>query len=68
MKRDPALDRLLKPRLRIRDIAVMFGISKQTVWAWRRIPTERAKEIAEKTGIPLWELRPDLWDPPNKTD
>ena len=45
------------------SLAANLKISRQAVWQWRRVPVERAREIWHITGIPLNELRPDIWDP-----
>ena len=38
-----------------------LGITKQAIYQWRRIPPERAVDIAKITGIPVQELRPDVF-------
>lgn len=43
-------------------------ISSQAVGQWSEVPVKRAKAVSEITGIPLHELRPDLWDPPSEGD
>ena len=40
------------------------GVKPQAVASWiekGRIPAERARDVSRETGIPLHELRPDLW-------
>ena len=46
-----------------RALAASLEISNQAVWRWERIPHERARAISKHTGIPLHELRPDVWPP-----
>ena len=53
-------------RGRVKAIADAAGVSTQAVSQWRRIPAEYAKVISEAIGVPLWGLRPDLWDAPTK--
>ena len=36
-------------------------ITPQAISQWRRIPAAKARDVAEVTGIPLHQLRPDLW-------
>ena len=42
-----------------------LGVSHSTVLRWEKgdilLPAERAVEISKLTGVPLHELRPDLW-------
>ena len=66
MSRDPHFQELLMRRGRTREIAHAAGVSRQAVWAWDRIPAERAMEISKAIGLELWELRPDLWQNPSK--
>jgi hypothetical protein len=39
-------------------------ISSAAVQAWRRVPVSRARYVSQVAGIPLYELRPDVWDAP----
>jgi DNA-binding transcriptional regulator YdaS (Cro superfamily) len=45
------------------------GISYQTVHShWtgrRRVKPEQALRYEKLMGIPRWELRPDIWEPPH---
>jgi DNA-binding transcriptional regulator YdaS (Cro superfamily) len=49
------------------DIAASIGVNPEVVRLWRhgrrKINAERAIELARVLGIPLHELRPDLWAP-----
>lgn len=58
---------LLKRRgMRLSDLARLTGADKGSVtrWGQRRVPPERVPEIERVTGIPRYELRPDLWEKP----
>ena len=46
-----------------------LGISRRTFFNWKAgvIPAEKAREVADLTGIPRHELRPDLWDAPSSS-
>ena len=47
-----------------------LDVSHSTIlrWAAGRVPAERARAVSDATGIPLHELRPDLFDPPQRVD
>jgi transcriptional regulator with XRE-family HTH domain len=64
------LDAALRARgLTNNEIAVSLGVTRTAVYYWRigrnPLAAEVAKELSGKFGIPLHELRPDLWDPPS---
>ena len=46
-------------------IAEHFGISRQSVYGWFKseVPPTRVIELEKVTGIPRYELRPDLYPP-----
>jgi transcriptional regulator with XRE-family HTH domain len=54
--------------LTLEELGELVGLSKPSVWrieAGEQMPSpETAKTIHAKTNIPLWELRPDIWDAP----
>jgi DNA-binding transcriptional regulator YdaS (Cro superfamily) len=41
-------------------------MTRQAVYQWKQIPAEKAAAISEALGLPLHELRPDLWPPPGE--
>ncbi|MCW4579630.1 transcriptional regulator [Gluconacetobacter entanii] len=43
------------------SLAQRIGITTQAISQWKRIPHLRVHDVAEATGIPLEELRPDLF-------
>ena len=48
-------------------LARALGIDHSSVIGWRkkgRVPAERVRKVSEISGIPLHELRPDLFDAP----
>jgi DNA-binding transcriptional regulator YdaS (Cro superfamily) len=47
-------------------IARELGIERGAIAQWRQIPPERVPEVSRITGIPRHQLRPDLWEPPDK--
>jgi DNA-binding transcriptional regulator YdaS (Cro superfamily) len=52
----------------ISALARALGITRQAVMQWekpdRQIPAEHVPQIERHTGIPRWQLRPDLWERP----
>lgn len=48
-------------RFNMARLAKYLGTTRQTVWAWKRAPEKHAPLIATYTGIPLADLRPDLY-------
>lgn len=45
-------------------LAVSLGIKPPAIYQWTRVPERWVRQVAETTGIPLHELRPDLFPPP----
>ena len=47
------------------EIAKHFNISKQAVYLWFRtqVPVNRVLELEKLTGVPRYELRPDIYPP-----
>jgi len=45
----------------------LVGVNPQSVWNWlnrdKQIPAEYVVRIEEITGIPCWEIRPDVFTP-----
>lgn len=58
--RDPILEEALSRRGAIKMIADRLGISIAAVSQWQRVPRGRLQAVAEITGIPADQLRPDL--------
>jgi len=49
-------------------LAHLLGVTHSSVCDWRRsgrIPVRRAKAANELLGLPLHEMRPDIWSPPS---
>lgn len=56
-------------KLSLAAFASHFGIDKSTALRWQfRVPAERAVAVSEVTGIPLHELRPDVFPAPPKQE
>jgi DNA-binding transcriptional regulator YdaS (Cro superfamily) len=57
---------LARHNLRLVDLARAEGVNKSTVSRWKKVPAERVPGLSRKTGIPRYELRPDLFEAPKK--
>ena len=55
-------------RGRLSALSRDLDVSPSTVLRWieRRVPAERVRAVSEATGIPPHELRPDLFDAPER--
>lgn len=51
-------------RGRTAKLAVYLGLTQGAFTFWNRVMAERLGEVANFTGIPREELRPDLFEPP----
>jgi hypothetical protein len=62
------LEELISHAGGVTRLAEIAGVKHSTVAAtWRRkgrVPVERVRPISESLGIPLHEIRPDIWHPP----
>ena len=56
------MDRIRSQRGLMAKIARELGITRGAIKFWRVVPAERVGRVAEITGIPAAELRPDLAD------
>ncbi len=43
------------------SLASKLGIKRQALYQWKRIPAERVIAVERATGVPRYELRPDLY-------
>src|SRR4051794_896883 len=62
--RDAILDDLLNRRGTGAKIATALGITPAAVSQWQRIPADRVTELARLLDMPVHQLRPDLYPPP----
>jgi DNA-binding transcriptional regulator YdaS (Cro superfamily) len=63
-----AVDRAIKGASSSAALAAKLGVTRQALSQWRRVPSMRARAVSEITGVPLHELRPDLWPSPMPSD
>jgi DNA-binding transcriptional regulator YdaS (Cro superfamily) len=57
----PGLEKIRTNRGIAALIARELQITAQSVSDWKRVPAERVLAVEKATGIPRWELRPDLY-------
>ncbi len=62
--RDTALSEAITKAGGVNALARALGIASASVAEWRRVPPGRVPAVSRITGIPLHELRPDLFDAP----
>jgi DNA-binding transcriptional regulator YdaS (Cro superfamily) len=53
------------------EMGALIGVGKAAIFKWEhglRPPASRAIDIEQATNgeLPRWELRPDLWTPPQE--
>ena len=48
-------------------LARALGIKPQALSQWRTVPVKRCRDVARLTGVPLLDLRPDLFGEPDPT-
>jgi DNA-binding transcriptional regulator YdaS (Cro superfamily) len=64
MENSAAIDRAIAAAGGMRELARRMHITPQALSGWRlrgSIPHMRVRQVAEITGIPIWELRPDIY-------
>lgn len=44
-----------------RELATHLGLFPSTVSQWKEVPAHHARKVAEFTGIPVEQLRPDVF-------
>lgn len=45
-------------------LARLLGIKPQAIHQWNEVPPLRVLDVERHTGIPRYELRPDIYPPP----
>lgn len=58
---DTALDKAIKAAGGAAALARHLGITSQAISQWDRVPLGRLAQVHRLTGIPLAELRPDVF-------
>jgi DNA-binding transcriptional regulator YdaS (Cro superfamily) len=65
--RDPNVQRAAEAVGGLPALAAKLGITRQAIYQWDELPMSRLKQIAEVSGLPAHELRPDLFPAPSET-
>lgn len=47
-------------------LAAHLKIKSPSIYSWKKIPPARVLDVSEITGIPPYELRPDIFPAPEK--
>lgn len=63
MTKDEALERAIRKVGGQTTLAELIGVAKQAVQSWRRVPPDRVLSVEAASGVPCWELRPDIYPP-----
>ncbi len=63
-RREDALQRALNAKGTLIALAKELNITPEAVCNWRRVPVARVLAVEKITGVPRWELRPDIYPPP----
>lgn len=45
------------------ELGQKIGRHRTTIIGWERVPVEHARIVAGLLGVPLSEIRPDVWRP-----
>lgn len=44
-------------------LARLINVTRSAIGQWEIVPSERVLSVEAVTGVPCWELRPDLYPP-----
>lgn len=66
MTRDAALQQVIDRAGGVPALASAIGVWNTAVYQWRRVPARHLQAVADLTGLPLHELRPDIVRPPEE--
>ena len=47
------------------QLAALLKIRPQSFYSWKKVPAERVLDIERFTGVPRYEIRPDLYPRPD---
>lgn len=49
-------------RGRLTKLATAIGVTHSAILQWDKVPAERLGDVSRETGIPMHELRADIFD------
>lgn len=52
----------VKAKMSLAELARQIGVTRGAVAQWDRIPAERLKAVSDATGLPMPDLRPDMFE------
>lgn len=58
-------DRAVRLAGGVSKLATALGVTRSAVSQWDAVPMERVYEVARLTGVPVYELRPDIIPAPS---
>lgn len=58
---DKLTEYLKAERGRMSDLARELGVTPGAIKQWNEVPAARMGDVSRVTGIPMEELRPDIW-------
>ena len=61
-KRTTVLEQVLRHYGYVNAMSRAFGISRQAISHWDKVPMKHLARVSSETGIPRQELRPDLYE------
>lgn len=59
-------EHLKNERGRLKMLAAALHINSSAISQWTRVPAEKLVQVSQATGLPLHDLRPDMFPPPPK--
>jgi len=63
--RTPTLEQVLQHYGHVNAMSRAFGLSRQAISRWDRVPMKHLARISAETGIPRQILRPELYEDEN---
>lgn len=65
VRRDDGLRAAILAAHGVNNLARQIGVTSQAISQWERVPADRVRAVVRATGVPDWQLRPDLYEVPS---